>query len=57
MKIKIIEKDSRFALEEAVNSFLKRIDTSNVLDIKYCGEGNHPPYSISCYSVMIIMKD
>ena len=57
MKVKIIEKESPWDLEEAVNKFLKSVSPSNVLDIKYCGEGNHSSYSISRYSVMIIMKN
>lgn len=56
MKVKIIERESSYELERAVNDFLKQINISNVLDIKYCGEGNHASYSISRYSVMIIMK-
>ncbi len=56
MKVEIIEKESSWDLQKAVNEFLKRVNPSNVLDIKYCGEGNHPSYSISRYSVMIIMK-
>ena len=56
MKVKIIEKESRWELENAVNEFLKQVYPSNILDIKYCGEGNHPTYSISRYSVMIIMN-
>lgn len=57
MKVKIIEEESRWDLEEAVNKFLKQVSPSNILDIKYCGEGNHPTYSISRYSVMIIMNN
>ena len=57
MKVKIIEKESYFDLERDVNEFLRQVSPSNILDIKYCGEGNHPMYSISRYSVMIIMNN
>lgn len=56
MKIKIIEKDNKYDLENEVNKFLKDKDTSSIIDIKYSGTGGHEPYSIDQYSVMIIMK-
>ena len=56
MRVSIIERDSRWELEKAVNEFLKQVSPSNIFDIKYCGEGNDPAYSILRYSVMIIMN-
>ena len=56
MKVKIIERDSYWDLENEVNEFLKQVYPSSIFDIKYCGEGNHPTYSLSRYSVMIIMN-
>lgn len=58
MKVEIICKDNYWDLEKAVNNFLIKAERlgNKVIDIKYSGEGNHPPYSISHWSAMIIME-
>ena len=56
MTVKIIERDNMFDLEHAVNEFLKSVQPSSIIDIKYSGRGNHSSYSLDYYSVMIIMN-
>lgn len=56
MFIKIVESSSKYDLETKVNSLLEKLDESDIIDIKYCGETNHPPYLTDYNSVMIIMK-
>lgn len=56
MKIKIIDADSIWKLENEINSFLSDIDDSQIIDIKYQGVGNHSTYSVDRPSAMVIMK-
>lgn len=56
MKVKIIEEESKWDLERQVNEILSNAAPDTIFDIKYCGETNHPPYSCSRYSAMIIYK-
>lgn len=56
MKVKIIERMSKFDLENEINDFLRETNDSDIIDIKYSGSGNHPTYSTDYYSAMIIMK-
>ena len=56
MKVEIIEEKSRWDLQRRVNEFLKGLSNESIIDIKYSGSGNHPPYSVDYYSVMIILK-
>ena len=56
MKVKIIRADDVWDLENKINIFLKDVNDNNIIDIKYQGVGNHPPYSIDRPSAMIIMK-
>ena len=57
MSVKIIERDSSSALQSAINHFLKQIDNSNIIDIKYSGRSKYSAYSSEYYSAMIILKD
>lgn len=54
MRVKILNASSTYALEEKINEFIK--NREDILDIKYQGEGNHPPYSIERVSALILMK-
>ncbi len=56
MTVKIFEKEYRSELEKAINNFLKTIDQSRIVDIKYSGCGYSVPYGIASYSAMIIIK-
>ena len=56
MRIAILNGDNTYHLQKRVNEFLKDIDDSQIIDIKYQGVGNHPTHSIDYPSVMIIMK-
>ena len=56
MEVKIIRADDVWDLEKEINAFLKNISDDQIIDIKYQGVGNHPPYSIDRLSAMIIMK-
>lgn len=57
MRVKILESNRYWDLEDKVNEYLKRFPTEKIIDIKYSGNGNHAPYSTDYYSVMIILKD
>lgn len=57
MRVEIIKEESRYKLEEKVNSKLKGVMSERILDIKYTGNGNSGTYSIREYSAMIIFKD
>ena len=56
MTVKIIYADNVWDLERKINEFLRSINDSRIIDIKYQGIGNHPPYSIDRPSAMVIMK-
>lgn len=56
MRVKILQAYRYRELEEAVNEFLSTHNNEDIVDIKYSGAGNHPPYSSDYYSVMIILK-
>jgi hypothetical protein len=56
MKVKIITKDSSWELQNEINNWLKRNGDSNIIDIKYTGNGNAVPYGSREYSAMIIYK-
>lgn len=56
MKIEIIVGKDEWNLQEKVNLYLKYVDDSKIIDIKYQGVGNHPNHSTDYPSVMIIMK-
>lgn len=56
MKIKIIEKEYRYELENEVNQFLSECNPSDVIDIKYSGGGAIGAYSSRRFSVMIILR-
>lgn len=56
MKVKIIKTDDIWDLEDKINEFLKTVNDSQIIDIKYQGVGNHATYSTDRPSAMIIMK-
>lgn len=56
MKVRILEKESKYDLEIELNRFLRDVDPANILDIKYSGAGTYAPYGIKYYSAMVIMK-
>lgn len=56
MKVKIINADNVWELEDKVNRFLKDINDSQIVDIKYQGIGNHGLHSIDRPSVMVITR-
>lgn len=57
LKVKIIEKDNQYDLQDAVNRWLYDNCNYPIVDIKYSGCGAFPPYSIHYYSAMIIYKE
>ena len=57
MRVDIIERNSYYELEQAINDFLKRIDCSRVVDIKYSGMSNRTVHGNDYYSAMIILKN
>lgn len=58
MEVKIINRDTYWDLEKAVNDFLSNANRfgTKVLDIKFSGNGNRSTYSINHWSAMIIME-
>lgn len=54
MKVKIIEKESYFDLEDEINKFIK--NRTDIIDIKYSGNCNGESY-LEQYSAMIMIKD
>ena len=56
MRIKIIQAEDKWELEEEVNKFLQGVTNDGIIDIKYQGVGNHSTYSTDRMSVMIILK-
>lgn len=57
MKIKIVEKDSFWELENAINFILAKLSPQDIIDIKYSGNGARPTYGFNKYSAMIILKE
>ena len=57
MRIKIIEEENYWELENLINEVLARLSPENIIDIKYSGCAARPPYGINKYSVMIILKE
>lgn len=56
MKVKILECENKYDLEEKINEKLKKYKNEDIIDIKYSGNGNISTYSINKYSAMIILK-
>lgn len=58
MKVKIIEEDYEYLLENAINEWLRAKENSclEIIDIKYSGRGYANPYGKSHVSAMIIYK-
>lgn len=56
MKIKIFESETKYGLENKINTFIKDKHPDEVYDIKYSGCGAVTAHSIELYSAMIILK-
>ena len=58
MTVKIIDKESYWDLEKAVNEYLARAERmgNKVIDIKFSGTGSWSPYGINHWSAMIITE-
>lgn len=56
MRVKMVETNNIYRLEETINSILETYKNDKVIDIKYSGNGNHSTYSVDRYSAMIIFK-
>lgn len=57
MRVEIIQKMTRYELENELNRRLSEHQPSEIFDIKYSGSGNHSPYSNDYYSAMIIYNE
>ena len=54
MKVKIIERRSRYDFEDAINCFISNHKSENILNIQYAGAGvENGKY----YSAMIVYKE
>lgn len=54
MKVKILEDQSMYQLEQKVNHALSKLDPRDVIDIKYTGAAVHSRGSVHYYSAMLI---
>ena len=57
MKVEIVEAISVYDLEKLVNQILSKHHSSEIVDIKYSGNGNHSLHSRDYYSAMIIFQE
>ena len=57
MKIKILQEDSVYKLQQKLNEALDMLNDDDVIDIKYQGIGNTPAYSTNWPSAMLILTD
>lgn len=58
MKVKLFDENHEKDLEEKINDFLKTIDESKLIDIKYQLSTMYDfKEQLYCYSAMIIYKD
>ncbi len=58
MKVKAFDANHELDLEDKLNEFLKQIDESKVVDIKYCVGivGFMDKEQIYCFSALVIYK-
>lgn len=56
MRVKIIQTDRYWKLEQEVNTYLSNYNNDDIVSIQYSGVSNHAPYSVDYYSVMIVLK-
>ena len=57
MKVDIIQTNSYCELEKAINDFLKKIDCSRVIDIKYSvSAALYGDEQIYCFSALLMYK-